>query len=403
MQHPSVHLGLQSIRFSASTKKEELKFYQMEFFETINQLELSSTCELIDWDLTFSPDSLGEFTSFPAMQQNTDAGFSIGLTNSVEISTQGQVNQQLPVSNYGADLPQKSSSTLKMRTPVRSSPEYIKKPLNAFMLYAKENRPILKQLYDKQDSASVNKLLGQMWKTLTQDDKQKYFEEAQRLFEEHAIMYPNWSTRDNYGKKKKRKCCHAAPRCTSRRPTATSVAAYPLFIYPVAGDPASPPQVSAYPVYANPVTAYPASAPVTSPVDYPVTAHQVDADPGFVQPVTAYPASFHQVDADPGFVQLVTAYPSAAPTATLATVPAATPATVPETCPFFTSFDVTAEFPAAAPATVPETCPVSTSFDETAEFTMPLSLELELNDFLKEHGDKLFDDFEDLDLSVFDL
>ncbi|XP_077451007.1 uncharacterized protein LOC144070320 [Stigmatopora argus] len=287
---------------------------------------------------------------------------------------QGQVNQPHPDSNYGADPPQKSSSTLKKRTSVRGSPDYIKKPLNAFMLYAKENRPILKMLYEKKDSASINKLLGQMWKTLSQGDKQKYFEEAQRLNDEHAIMYPNWSTRDNYGKTKKKKCCHAA-RCTSQRPAATSVAAYPVFAPPVAGYPASPPQVSVYPVYAHPVTAYPASAPVTSPADYAVTAHQVDADPGFVQPVTAFSASSHQVDADPGFVQPVTAYPSASPTATFQ----AAPATVPDTWPFFTSFDV------------------------TTEFQMPLSLELELNDFFKEHGDMLFDEFEDLDLSVFDL
>ncbi|XP_077451013.1 transcription factor 7-like 1-A [Stigmatopora argus] len=230
------------------------------------------------------------------MQQNTDAGFWIGLKNIVEVSTQGQVNQPPPDSTYGADPPQKSSSTLKKRTSVRGSPDYIKKPLNAFMLYAKENRPILKMLYEKKDSASINKLLGQMWKTLSQYDKQKYFEEAQRLNDEHAIMYPNWSTRDNYGKTKKKKCCHAAP-----------------------------------------------------------SSHQVDADPGFVQPVTAYP--------------------SASPTATFQ----AAPATVPDTWPFFTSFDV------------------------TTEFQMPLSLELELNDFFKEHGDMLFDEFEDLDLSVFDL
>ncbi|XP_077451009.1 transcription factor 7-like [Stigmatopora argus] len=183
----------------------------MESFETINQLWLSSTFELIDWNLTSSPDALGEFTTFPAMQQqNTDAGFWIGLKNIVEVSTQGQVNQPHPDSNYGADPPQKSSSTLKKRTSVRGSPDYIKKPLNAFMLYAKENRPILKMLYEKKDSASINKLLGQMWKTLSQGDKQKYFEEAQRLNDEHAIMYPNWSTRDNYGKTKKKKCCHAA-------------------------------------------------------------------------------------------------------------------------------------------------------------------------------------------------
>ncbi|XP_077458293.1 transcription factor 7-like [Stigmatopora argus] len=257
----------------------------MESFETINQLWLSSTFELIDWNLTSSPDALGEFPTFPAMQQqNTDAGFWIGLKNIVEVSTQGQVNQPPPDSTYGADPPQKSSSTLKKRTSVRGSPDYIKKPLNAFMLYAKENRPILKMLYEKKDSASINKLLGQMWKTLSQGDKQKYFEEAQRLNDEHAIMYPNWSTRDNYGKTKKKKCCHAA-RCTSQRPAATSVAAYPVFAPPVAGYPASPPQVSVYPVYAHPVTPYPASAPVTSPADYAVTAHQVDADPGFVQPL----------------------------------------------------------------------------------------------------------------------
>ncbi|XP_024910020.1 lymphoid enhancer-binding factor 1-like [Cynoglossus semilaevis] len=81
---------------------------------------------------------------------------------------------------------------------------YIKKPPNAFMLYMKEQRPNVVTELKITDNAVVNTELGQRWRMLLQPQKDKYFHEADRLRRLHEQQFPDWSTRDNYGKKRKR-------------------------------------------------------------------------------------------------------------------------------------------------------------------------------------------------------
>ncbi|XP_057678367.1 protein pop-1-like [Corythoichthys intestinalis] len=142
----------------------------MESIQSLHRLEWSSLFDLVDHDLRSLP-----LPSSPAQEQHfsTDAGFCRGLPNPVGVS-------------------------MKKRKLVQDRKDYVKKPLNAFMIYAKEQRPLLKELHVNKDSASINKLLGETWKTLPSSDKEKYFEEQVRLDQEHIIKYPNWSARDNY-------------------------------------------------------------------------------------------------------------------------------------------------------------------------------------------------------------
>ncbi|XP_061894541.1 transcription factor 7-like 1-B [Entelurus aequoreus] len=101
--------------------------------------------------------------------------------------------------------PPPNSSKRKRRTGNNDDRPYIKKPPNAFMLFMKEQRPNVKAKFLNKDSATVNKALGQMWKSLTPPEQEKYFQEAEVLNQIHSNMYPQWSCRDNYGKKKRRK------------------------------------------------------------------------------------------------------------------------------------------------------------------------------------------------------
>ncbi|XP_061681856.1 transcription factor 7-like 1 [Syngnathoides biaculeatus] len=87
---------------------------------------------------------------------------------------------------------------------------YIKKPPNAFMIFMQENRPLVKAQFFNIDSANVNKILGQMWKSLTPAQQDPYFQESERLSRLHADMHPEWTCRDNYGRKQKRKWGRAA-------------------------------------------------------------------------------------------------------------------------------------------------------------------------------------------------
>ncbi|XP_033949783.1 transcription factor 7-like 1 [Pseudochaenichthys georgianus] len=95
---------------------------------------------------------------------------------------------------------------------------YVRKPLNAFMLYMKEHRDLVKAEVapERRGTAAENEILGQRWKAMTKEDKEKYFSQSQEEKRLHAQQNPHWSNRDNYGRKiKKRR--HA---CSSEKASA---------------------------------------------------------------------------------------------------------------------------------------------------------------------------------------
>ncbi|XP_058493629.1 uncharacterized protein LOC131465212 [Solea solea] len=77
---------------------------------------------------------------------------------------------------------------------------YVKKPPNAFMLFMRENRAKVAANH----SAAANSLLGQMWKSISKEDRVKYKEKAEKEKLLHIMRFPDWSCKDNYGKKRRR-------------------------------------------------------------------------------------------------------------------------------------------------------------------------------------------------------
>uniref|UniRef100_A0A3B4G289 Transcription factor 7-like 1-B n=1 Tax=Pundamilia nyererei TaxID=303518 RepID=A0A3B4G289_9CICH len=75
---------------------------------------------------------------------------------------------------------------------------HIKKPLNAFMLYMREERPKVVAMCKVKESSSINQILGQRWHSLTKDEQAKYYELARQERLLHSKLYPGWSARDNY-------------------------------------------------------------------------------------------------------------------------------------------------------------------------------------------------------------
>ncbi|XP_077440011.1 uncharacterized protein LOC144062478 [Vanacampus margaritifer] len=163
--------------------------------------------------------------------QVTDADLGMMTSNQIQVNGAplalnhlpfrfkiGQDSYQLaPVTYLLSPLPptpkKAKSSQRKRKTDPQNNKPYIKKPPNAFMLFMKEQRPIMKaQILNAgavpKDSATVNKLLGQKWKSLTADEQKKYFDESERISQNHANMYPDWSYSENYGKNKKRVWSH---------------------------------------------------------------------------------------------------------------------------------------------------------------------------------------------------
>ncbi|XP_031415639.1 lymphoid enhancer-binding factor 1 isoform X3 [Clupea harengus] len=82
---------------------------------------------------------------------------------------------------------------------------HIKKPLNAFMLYMKEMRANVVAECTLKESAAINQILGRRWHALSREEQAKYYELARKERQLHMQLYPGWSARDNYKKRKREK------------------------------------------------------------------------------------------------------------------------------------------------------------------------------------------------------
>ncbi|XP_044735883.1 protein pangolin, isoforms A/H/I/S isoform X2 [Chrysoperla carnea] len=82
---------------------------------------------------------------------------------------------------------------------------HIKKPLNAFMLYMKEMRAKVVAECTLKESAAINQILGRRWHALGREEQAKYYELARRERQLHMQLYPDWSSRANASRGKKRK------------------------------------------------------------------------------------------------------------------------------------------------------------------------------------------------------
>ncbi|XP_055037168.2 uncharacterized protein [Misgurnus anguillicaudatus] len=74
----------------------------------------------------------------------------------------------------------------------RRKRDTIKRPMNAFMVWAKIHRPILAQANPNADNSNISVMLGLEWHKLSGDQKKPYYEEAHKICAQHRQMYPEW-------------------------------------------------------------------------------------------------------------------------------------------------------------------------------------------------------------------
>ncbi|KAM8877989.1 uncharacterized protein ACB058_003623 [Synchiropus picturatus] len=111
---------------------------------------------------------------------------------------------QIFVNPHSTPHPPQAVTPKQRRNSVQKNRPYIRRPPNAFMIFMRENREKITNTLKPKHSVEANTILGQMWREMSPSEQEIYYQKAAEERRIHAEKHPDWSSKDNYGLKRKR-------------------------------------------------------------------------------------------------------------------------------------------------------------------------------------------------------
>ncbi|NWR72123.1 SOX30 factor, partial [Centropus unirufus] len=121
----------------------------------------------------------------------------------VPLKTQSLLKPSVKIETKNVSLTILPSDSGMPDTPFsKSKSGHVKRPMNAFMVWARIHRPALAKANPGANNAEISVQLGLEWSKLTEEQKQPYYDEAFRIKKKHSEEFPGWVYQPRLGKRK---------------------------------------------------------------------------------------------------------------------------------------------------------------------------------------------------------
>ncbi|KAJ8026322.1 Transcription factor Sox-5 [Holothuria leucospilota] len=146
------------------------------------------------------------------------------LTNIRASTSQSVESNEESVSGDGSKATSEDQTTERSKAKATDSEKIsdkgnkIKRPMNAFMVWAREYRQVLSKGFPKESNSQISVRLGDIWSNLTSEEKQPFYDKADRLRRQHEKDYPDWVYQPN----KRRRTTASFPQTGNRVVMATA-------------------------------------------------------------------------------------------------------------------------------------------------------------------------------------